>query len=147
MAGHDVANPVEPSSQWPTLRLSLRTWIIVVGVVGVVVGTQFRRATLSPTNVGNLRRVAVLIHRKLWKIAWSPERDRIAVIGWETPVEIRDSFSLAKIETLCPGKKVIGFAFSPGKDVVAYCENNTSAVLVDRKKDRTLVLDTKIRAI
>lgn len=143
MADHDVPSPLARPTRWRWFRFSLRTWIIVVGVVGVVIGTQFRRAALTPANLGSLRRVALHVDSKVWQIAWSPERDRIALVGWETPVEIRDSFSLAKIETLGVGRKIIGFAFSPNKDVLAYCENNTSAVLVDRRKDRALVLDAK----
>jgi WD40 repeat protein len=62
----------------------------------------------------------------IFKIAWSRDRERMAVIGWEKPVEICDPITLGLIETIGEGKKIIDFDFSPDPDVVAYVENDLS---------------------
>ena len=119
-------------------QLSLRAWLIVLPIIAGVVGWQSRHAVLTPRNVASLNEVATL-DEDIWEIAWSPERDRMAVLGWEKPAEIRDALTLEKIDTL--GEKLIHFAFSPDKDVVAYCKNGKEAEILDRKTGRTIVLD------
>ncbi len=125
------------------LRLSLRVWMAIVAVVGVVLGFQYRRTAITPRTLAGLKTVARLEKDDVWEIAWSPDRDRMAVIGWEKPVEVRDAVSLRLIETIGEGKKIIHFAFGPTSDVVAYTENFKPPVILDRKTGRTIELDTK----
>ena len=83
---------------------------------------ESRRSVLTPANVSNISEVASL-DEDIHEIVWSPERDRMALLGWEKPVVIRNVLSLKPIETIGEGQKLIHFAFSPDKDVVAYCRN------------------------
>jgi WD40 repeat protein len=119
-------------------------WILIVGFTGVVIGTQYRRESISPRNVASLTTVAKLDKNDIWQIAWSRKRDRMGVVGWEKPVEIRDAVSLRLVETIGDGKKIIHFAFSPDENIVAYSENDRShtAKLLNRSTGETVTLDT-----
>jgi WD40 repeat protein len=118
-------------------------WILLVGVVGVLVGIQSRREFISTKNIASLAPVAHLAKNDIWRIAWSANRERMAVVGWEKPVEVRDSVSLKLLESIGDGKKIIHFAFSPKDDVVAYSENNQSntVVVLDRRSGRSAILN------
>lgn len=124
------------------LQLSMRTWLIVITVAAVIIGWQSRSKPLRPTNVAELTEVANL-DKDVWEIAWSPERDRMALLSWETAAEIRDAMSFREIETIGEGKKLIHFAFSPVKGVVAFCRNGKQAEILDRRTGREIVLDAK----
>ena len=128
---------------WRRFRLSLRMWILCVGIFGVVVGTQYRRQSINPKNVASLAPVARLVKDDIWEIAWSRKRDRMAVVGWEKPVEIRDAISLRLLDTIGDGKKIIHFAFSPNEDLVAYSENDRSrtAKILDRRTGESTTVD------
>lgn len=120
-------------------QLSFRVWFLLMTIVAVVVGWQSRRESLSPTNIKSMSEV-VTLDEDIWEIAWSPERDRMALLPWEKPAEIRDVLSLRKIETI--GKKLVHFAFSPDKDVVAYSQNDQKVEILNRKTGKTITLDT-----
>jgi WD40 repeat protein len=125
------------------LRIGLRWWLLLVPLAGAIVGIGFRRAIITPRNVASLRPVARL-DKDVWQIAWSRDRGKVAIVGWEKPVEIRDAISLDLLETIGKGKKIIQFAFSPREDVVAYCENGTPTVtILDRRNGRTILLDAQ----
>ena len=138
----DGTNPAR-APWWSRLRLSLRAWILVVGLVGIIVGTQYRRESITPANVKNLSTVARLDKDDIWRIAWSRDRDRMGVVGWEKPVEVRDALSLKLLQTIGDGKKIVQFAFSPKEDVVAYSENAgaKTAKILDLKSGKTITLD------
>jgi WD40 repeat protein len=107
-------------------NVSLRVWMVLVAVVGVGVGLLYRREAIRPTTVKSLTQVARMPSDDIYSIAWSRDRDRMAVIGWERPVEVRDPVSLGLLESIGEGKKIIDFEFSPKPDVVAYVENDRS---------------------
>ncbi len=67
----------------------------------------------------------------------------MALLGWEKPAEIRDALSLRRTETIGAGEKLIHFAFSADKDVVAYCRNGKTAEILDRRTGRSITLDAK----
>lgn len=135
-----MSEPEPTRSRRPMFQVSMRTWFLLVTVVTVVVGWQSRRAVLTPGNLASMAEVATL-DEDIWEIAWSPERDRMALLGWEQSAEIRDALSLRKLDTI--GDKLIHFAFSPDKEVVAYCRNTTTAEILDRRTGRTITLDAK----
>jgi WD40 repeat protein len=122
------------------LQLSVRAWIALVALVSVVIGVFYTQSRLTPENIGELRKVASVRHDSAWEIEWSPKRDRMAVVDWEKPVSIWDPTTLEERETIGEGKKIIHFAFSGSEDLVAYCENTSTAVIVDRARNRTLAL-------
>ena len=121
-------------------RIRLRTWLVVIAIVTCLVAWQSRRSSLTPTNVSGLSVVASL-DEDIWEIAWSPERDRMALLSWEKPAVVRDCLSLETIETIGEGQKLIHFAFSPDKGVVAYCRNGKTAEILDRRTGRAITLD------
>jgi WD40 repeat protein len=133
-------NPPPKKPARSPFRISLRTWLIAMTIASVLVGWHSRRAPLTPRNLASLSEVATL-DRDVWEIAWSPDRDRMAVLGWEQPAEIRDALSLRKTEAI--GEKLIHFAFSPDRGVVAYCKNGKTAEILDRRTGRTITLDAR----
>lgn len=128
---------------WARLRLSFRMWILVVGLVGVVIGTQYRRESINPRNIASLASVAKLDKNDIYQIAWSRKRDRMGVVGWEAPVDVRNAVSLKLIETIGDKKKIIHFAFSPDENIVAYSENDRSktARILNRTTGETIILN------
>ena len=126
--------------QRPSFRISLRVWLVTMAIVTCLVAWQSRHSLLTPANVSHLSEVAS-IDEDIKEIAWSPERDRMALVAWGKPVVIRDALSLEVIETIGEGQKLIHFAFSPDKDVVAYCRNGKSAEILDRRTGRIVTLD------
>src|SRR4051794_24891472 len=134
------SEPAESRVWRPSFQLSLRAWLIVVTIAAAVVGWQSRRVALTPRNVASMSEVAS-IDEDIWEIAWSPERDRVALLGWEKPAQIRDVLSFRKLETIGEGQKLIHFAFSPDRDVVGYSRNGKTAEILHRKEGRTVTLD------
>jgi WD40 repeat protein len=112
----------------PRFRISLRAWLAAIAMVTCLVAWLSRRSPVTPANVSQLSEVASL-DEDIWAIAWSPERDRMAVL------------SLKVIETIGEGQKLIHLAFSPDKDVVAYCRNGKTAEILDRRTGRCITLD------
>jgi WD40 repeat protein len=125
------------------LHISLRALMVLVALVGVLLAVTYRRTVITPRNVASLTPVATLDKNDIYRIAWSPERDRMGVVGWEAPVEVRDAISLRLVETIGDGKKIIHFAFGPKGRVVAYSENDGSntAVILDPETGKTISLD------
>lgn len=128
--------------RFPSFRLSLRAMLVLVAIIAVVLGTQYRRFPISSGNVANLQEVASL-NKDVYKMAWSPDRTRLALVSWEAPVEIRDMISLKLKETIGDDKKIIQFAFSPVEGVISYCENSQFAVILDQKTGQSYSLNTK----
>ncbi len=124
----------------PIFRMSLRSWLLVMTIVTCLVAWQCRRYTLSPANVSMLGEVASL-DEDIHEIVWSPQRDRMALLGWGKPAVIRDVLSLETIEIIGEGQKLIHFAFSPQKGVVAYCRNGKTAEILDQRTGRVIMLD------
>ena len=124
----------------PTFRISLRMWLGAMTLVTCLVAWQSRHSFLTPANISNLSEVASL-DEDIRDIVWSPERDRMALLSWETPVVIRDVLSLKPIETIGEGQKLIHFAFSPDQGVVAFCRNGKTAEILDRRTGRAVTLD------
>jgi WD40 repeat protein len=110
--------------------MSLRTFMVLVLILGVILAWQYRREVVTPLNVSRLAHVSRLEKDDVWRIAWSPARDRMAVVGFGKPVEVRDPVTLRLLETVGGGKQLIDFAFSPKDDVVAYSERTGKTVTV-----------------
>jgi WD40 repeat protein len=127
-----------------SLRLPLGAWIVLVALVGVGISLSYRRSPITIQNAATLRAVSSLVLDHIWEIVWSPERERMAVLGWEQPVEIYDTISLRHLETIGQGKKIIHFAFHPRKpEIVALGYNNSTAMILDRSTGKSITLDTE----
>src|SRR5262249_34328696 len=124
-------------------RMRLRMLMVLVALVGGLIAFTHRRVTITPGNVLSLAPVATMPSKDIWRVVWSPQRNRMGVLGFGTPVEARDAVSLALLETIREGKRIIHFAFSPKQSVVAYSENDGSktATILDRKTGTTIRLD------
>ncbi len=99
-----MATTTTTRTHWPRLRLSLGAWMVLVGLVGSIVGLQYRRVPIGVGTAAKVRPVARLDDEGIWQLAWSRDRDRLAVVGWERPVEIRplalSESGAAEIDTL-----------------------------------------------
>jgi WD40 repeat protein len=117
--------------------------MVLVALIAGLIAFTYRRVGITPGNVASLAPVATMPSKDIWRIVWSPERNRMGVLGFGTPVEVRDAVSLALLETIGEGKRIIHFAFSPKESVVAYSENDGSktATILDRKTGTTIRLD------
>lgn len=79
--------------------------------------------------------------RDVFRIVRGPGPGRIAVLGWETPVEVLDARSLARMRHLAPGRRVVGFASASDGRTVAWCENGTRVELVDLRTEKSEILE------
>lgn len=122
-------------------RFSLSTLLLVITVLSVWLAVRFHREPLAVENLSQLQE-RERIDLDIWKVVWSPDGGRIALVGWEQPVEIRDSVTLWRTRTIGEGKKIIHFAFSPDKDIVAYCENGKKPTILQLSTGQERELDT-----
>ena len=122
-------------------RFRLLTLLAALTAVGIWLGFAFPRQPIEPHNVNRLRPLDE-IERAVWQLEWSPDRKRVAFVGWEMPVDVRETITLWPVRTVGEGRKLIHFAFSPDRNCVAYCENTTLVELLHLKSGRTLALDT-----
>jgi hypothetical protein len=142
MTGSQGSRQRRRIASWLRPRFSLRMLVLLVALAALVFATQYRRARITPTNLAKLTPVATLDKSDIWRIAWSQKRDRMGVVGWEAPVEVRDAVSLSLLETIGEGKKLIEFAFSPEDGVVAYSENGPkTATILDRRTGKTVTVN------
>lgn len=133
-----------PSTENPRRRwqFSLKTMLALTAVAAVVLGTQFYREPLTPENLQHVRELTS-IDKDVWKLAWSPDGLRVALVEWEKPVEVRDTVAFLKLDEIGAGKRIIHFAFSSRPDLFAFCENGANVVeVVDRQAGSTITLAT-----
>src|SRR5438067_1089666 len=105
---HGMAISTRP--RWFRFRITLRMSMVLVALVGGLIAFTYRRVVITRGNVASLAPIATLAKSDVWRIAWSPERDRMGIVGFGAPVEVRDAVSLALVETIGEGKKIIHFA-------------------------------------
>jgi WD40 repeat protein len=123
---------------WRRFRLS--TLFIAVTMIGMWLAVKFHREPLTKENLSRLQQ-RQRIDIDVVRVVWSANGNRVAFVGWEKPVEIRDSVTMWKLSTIGEDKKIIDFAFSPDENVVAYCENGTSAEILDIRTGELTVLE------
>jgi WD40 repeat protein len=122
---------------WRRFRLS---WLfIAVTIIGMWLAIKFHREPLTKENLSRLQK-RQRIDIDVFRVVWSANGDRVAFVGWEKPVEIRDSVTMWKLSTIGENRKIIDFAFSPEKDVVAFCENGTSVEIHDLRTGELTIL-------
>jgi WD40 repeat protein len=142
MAVSQADSPRRRFPSWLRLRFSLRVLIVLVALAALVLATQYRRTVITPGNLTKLTPVASLDKPEIYRIAWSRKRDRMGIVVWEAPVEVRDAISLGLVETIGEDKKIIEFAFSPDDGVIAYCENGPkTATILDRRTGKTVTVN------
>jgi WD40 repeat protein len=117
-------------------------WLFVaISVIAVFLAAKFHR---EPIRKGNLDRMAKLgeIERDVFRLVWSDDRSRVAFVGWEKPVDIRESVTLWPVRTHGEGRKIIEFAFSPDQNIVAWTENGKPVEIHNLESGKFLTLDT-----
>jgi WD40 repeat protein len=123
-------------------RFRLLTLLIVVTLIAVWLAWRFHREPISAANVAQLQRLSEIKAPAIFKLVYSPDRSRVAFVGWETPVQIREAVTFWPLGVEGPDRKLIQFAFSPDGDHVALCENNTRAEIISRRQNRRFILET-----
>ena len=122
-------------------RFRLLTLLVAITAVSIWLAFTFQRQAIEPHNLGRLQPLDE-IERAVWQLEWSPDRKRVAFVGWETPVDVRETITLWPVRTVGDGRKLIHFAFSPDQNRVAYCENSKLVELLNLKSGRTFTIDT-----
>jgi WD40 repeat protein len=98
---------------------------------------------ISLQNAARLLPIRKFEKDDLWRIERTPRPDQIALVGWESPVEIRNADTLALVKTIGDGKKIIHFQFGPKAGVVAYSGYvTTAATILDLRTGKTIALET-----
>jgi WD40 repeat protein len=123
-------------------RFRLLTLLIVVTLIAVWLAWRFHREPISAANVAQLQRLSEIEAPAIFKLVYSPDRSRVAFVGWETPVQIREAVTFWPLGVEGATRKPIQFAFSPDGEHVALCENNTRAEIISHEHDRRLILET-----
>ena len=138
-----------PAAARPSLLRRLRglfrfrlLWLFVaVTAVAVYLGLWFHREPISKENVDRLVKFDE-IDREVHRLVWSDDRSRVAFVGWEKPVDIRETVTLWPVQTLGEGRKIIEFAFSPQKNIVAWTENGQPVEIHNLATSKFITLDT-----
>ncbi len=122
-------------------RFRLLTLFIALTLISAWLAYTFHRQPISPVNVTELAQLSE-IPRDIFKIVYSPDRRRVAFVGWEMPVDVREAVTLWPVRTIGENKKIIQFAFSPDASHVAYCENTTRVEVLNLGSGQVQVLET-----
>jgi len=122
-------------------RFRLLTLFAVLTIISAWLAYRFHREPISPVNLTKIQQLSE-IPRDVFKIAYSPDRRRVAFIAWEAPVDVRESVTLWPVRTIGENKKIIQFAFSPDTSCVAYCENTSRVEILRLASGQIQVLET-----
>lgn len=144
-AGIVTTNPL-PTRSWlrrlaGLLRFRLAWLLLTVTAIAVGLAITFHREPIGRANLSRLSKLNE-IERDVFRIVWSDNRARAAFVGWEQPVDIRETITLWPVCTVGEGKKIIEFAFSPDPDLVAWTENQKPVVIQRAKTNAMVTLDT-----
>ena len=124
------------------LRFRLATLLIVITVIAGFLAWKFHREPISAANVTQLSQLSEIPCPSIFKLVYSQDRSRVAFLGWEKPVEIREAVTLWPVRTIGADRKLIDFAFSPDQRRCAYSENSTRAEILTLAGGRSIVLET-----
>src|SRR5579883_1376638 len=95
---------------------------------------------ITLANVDRLRPVGE-VHRDVFRMVRGPGRDRVTVIGFQTPAEVFDLNTLRSVRRIGTDRSFVSSA-AGGGDTVAWCENNTRVGVEDLKAGRTVMIET-----
>jgi len=123
------------------VRFRLVWLFVAITAAAVFLAFKFHREPIRKDNLNRLTKLDV-IDRDVFRLVWSPDRSRVAFVGWEKPVDIRETVTLWPVRTHGEGRKIIEFAFSPDENIVAWVENGKPVEIHDLKTGRFLTLDT-----
>lgn len=125
------------------LRFRLATLLVAITGIAIFLAWKFHREPIHAANVGQLSKLSEIPCPSIYKLVYSPDRRRVAFVGWEKPVEIREAVTLWPVRTIGADRKLIDFAFSPDPQLVAYSENSTIAEILMLGSQKPIVLETE----
>jgi WD40 repeat protein len=98
-----------------------------------------------PITVENAEQVRPLSELPLdvWKIVWGPKRDELSFLSWEKPVEVLDALTYKSIRQVAADKKLVKFAVSPDRALLAWSENGTTAEVQDVRTGKVITIQTQ----
>src|SRR5262249_26217033 len=70
---------------------------------------QDTRPTITPANASRLRPIGE-VPRDARRMVWGPGDGRLALLGWETPVEVLDARTLRPMQRLAADRRLVDFA-------------------------------------
>jgi WD40 repeat protein len=127
----------------PLLRFKISTFLIVISLLACYFAMKFYREPVGVANLGQLRPLDS-IAVDIWAIEWSPDRRWLGLVGWETPVEVRETTTLLHLKTIGKGKRIIHFAFSSDPSIVAYAENGTKVEILNTLRGNSIEIETGV---
>jgi WD40 repeat protein len=117
-------------------------WLFVaITVIAVFLAAKFHREPIGKANLDRLQKLDE-IERDVFRLVWSDDRSRVAFVGWEMPVDIRETVTLWPVQTHGEGRKIIEFAFSPDENIVAWTENGKPVEIHNLNAGKFIQLDT-----
>jgi WD40 repeat protein len=103
---------------------------------------QGERRKITVGNAGEVRELKEIGKEEAWRIVRRPDGAQVAFVRWEAPVEVVSVDGLQAVRTIGDGKRIIHFAFSRDRDVVAYCENNTTVEILNLRTNKAIEFET-----
>lgn len=116
-------------------RFRLLTLLVAITLLSVFFAIAFHREPITRENLRELRSLGS-IQDDFYKIRFTEDGSRIAIVQWEKPVQIREGKTLMPIQTIAEDRKPIDFAFSKNPNVVGLSLNSKVAEihLLDSKQ-------------
>jgi len=122
-------------------RFRLAWLFIATTAVAVFLAAKYHREPIGKANLDRLQKLDE-IERDVFRLVWSDDRSRVAFVGWEMPVDVRETVTLWPVRTHGEGRKIIEFAFSPDENIVAWTENGKPVEIHNLNAGKFIQLDT-----
>jgi WD40 repeat protein len=134
-----------PKPMWRRLtqlfRFRLTTLFVAITLLAAWLAWRFHREPISLENVSQISRINEIPCPDIYQLVYSSDRQRVAFVGWEKPVDVREAITLWPLQTVGVDRKLINFAFGPDGRHLALSENSTRAeILLDGRTN--FVLET-----
>lgn len=122
-------------------RFRLLTLLVAITLLSVFFAIAFHREPITRENLRELRSLGS-IQDDFWKIRFTEDGSRIAIVQWEKPVQIREGKTLMPIQTIAEDRKPIDFAFSKNPNVVGLNMKSPIVEIHFLDSKRIIKLDT-----
>ncbi len=96
---------------------------------------------ITADNVGALENIDRL-RKDVYRIVWNRTGSEVGLLEFDKAVEILSGNDFRRLRTIGEGRKIVGFDFSPQKDVLAIGENSRQAFLINQASGAETVLET-----
>src|SRR5262249_1389230 len=79
----------------------------------------------------------------VWELAWWPKRDELAVLSWESPIQVLNGTTGKPLRKLGEDKRLIHFSCRPDGDMIAWREHTTRVESHDLKAGTSRVVEAE----